>query len=113
MCIALTLAPTITGESASPDASDLPLTGELDGPLTLVPNRPNPDDWRATVITPAPQWSATCTVHVPGACTSPFDVSSYTISAAPLLSIVTTKKSARFRLPCWVMQAVPARHTSL
>ena len=70
------LLPPITAYRASPAGSLRPLTGELDGPLTLVPKRPRPDDWRAIVITPAPQWSATCTVQVPGAWTSLFEVSS-------------------------------------
>src|SRR6267378_3026197 len=105
-------APPITGYRASPAASLRPLTGELDGPLTLVPNRPRPDDWRAIVITPAPQWSATWALHGLGCCTSLFDVSSYTISAAPLESMVTTKKSARLRLPWLAMHAEPCRQTS-
>src|SRR5207244_6165211 len=41
------LLPSITAYRASPAGSLRPLTGELDGPLTLVPNRPRPDDWRA------------------------------------------------------------------
>jgi hypothetical protein len=35
------------------------------------------------------------------------------ICAAPCLSIVTVKKSARFRLPCTVMHPVPFWQMSL
>src|SRR5947209_20484707 len=34
------------------------------------------------------------------------------ISAAPLRSVLTWKKSARLRLPCCSMQSVPSRQTS-
>ena len=40
--------------------------GAFDGPVTAVPNNPRPDDWRAIVITPAPEWSTK-----PGGVTSP------------------------------------------
>src|SRR5437588_9324384 len=68
--------PPITGYRASPDASARLETGAFDGPLTFVPNSPGPADCRAIVMTPAPQWSATWTVHVLGAWTSLFEVSS-------------------------------------
>src|SRR5438445_10961277 len=76
------LTPPITGYRPSPAGSLRPLTGVFDGPVTFVPNNPVPEDWRATVITPAPQWSATCTVHVLGGCTRLLEVSSSTTSAA-------------------------------
>src|SRR5439155_9041598 len=106
------LTPPITGKSPSPETSESEFTGEFDDPETFLPKSPDPDAWRAMVITPAPQWSATWTVHVPGGWTRLFEVSSYTISAAPVLSMVMTKKSARFRLPWLSMQPVPCRHTS-
>src|SRR2546422_4815532 len=49
-----TFVPPITGKSASPKLSLIPLVGAFDGPETFVPNRPGPDDCRATVMTPAP-----------------------------------------------------------
>src|SRR6266446_9983435 len=47
-----TFVPPITGNSASPKLSVIPLTGALEGPETLVPKRPGPEDCRAIVITP-------------------------------------------------------------
>src|ERR1700730_349967 len=61
-----TLAPLMTGKSASPRGSGSPLTGALVDPGgTSVPSTPGPDDCRAIVMTPAPQWSATCAVQIP------------------------------------------------
>src|SRR6266496_2429272 len=54
MSIPGTFTPPITGYSASPLTSLRPVTGEFDGPETLVPNRPGPADCCAIVITPAP-----------------------------------------------------------
>src|SRR5437899_10926440 len=54
MSIPDALLPPITGYSASPGRSANPLTGAFDGPLTAVPSRPSPEDWRAIVMTPAP-----------------------------------------------------------
>src|SRR5437879_3134788 len=106
------LLPPITGNRASPAGSLSPLTGVFDGPETAVPNKPIPEDWRATVITPAPQWSTNCALQRLGGCTKPFDVSSYTISAAPVLSMLTSKKSARLRFPVDRMQADPDKQMS-
>src|SRR5882724_7357479 len=60
MSIPGTLAPPITGNSASPKLSVIPLTGALEGPETFVPKRPGPEDCRAIVIRPAPAWSTSC-----------------------------------------------------
>src|SRR5919198_6427204 len=91
-----TLVPPITGYFASPEGSPRPNTGAFDGPDTEVPNSPSPDDCLAIVITPAPAWSTNWPGAVNPGWARPLDVSSYTTSAAPVLSIVTTKKSARF-----------------
>ena len=79
-------------------------------PLTCVPKRPGPEDCLRIVTSGAPAWSTSCWLSgVKPGCTRPLDVSSYTISAAPLESMVTSKKSARLRLPWIVMQPVPVR----
>src|SRR5260370_9515116 len=53
-----TLVPPITGYSASPKLSVIPLVGALDVPETLVPNSPGPEDCLATVMPPAPERSS-------------------------------------------------------
>ena len=72
-----TFVPPITGKSASPELPVMPVVGALDGPETLVPNKPGPEDCRATVITPAPAWSTVwLPVGVNPACARPLEVSS-------------------------------------
>src|SRR6266480_3810064 len=51
MSIPGTFRPPITGYSASPLTSLRPATGEFDGPVMLVPNRPGPDDCCPIVTT--------------------------------------------------------------
>src|SRR6202171_6745400 len=101
------LAPPMTGYRAAPAGALMALTGELLAPDTGFPNKPIPEDCRATVTRGAPEWSTSWgRVGGIGDWISPLEVSSYTNSAAPDLSIVTAKKSARLRFPCWAMQAV-------
>src|SRR5437870_13507787 len=39
-----TFVPPITGKSASPELPVMPVVGALDGPETLVPNKPGPEE---------------------------------------------------------------------
>src|SRR5205809_180223 len=72
-----TFVPPITGKSASWELPVMPVVGALDGPETLVPNKPGPEDCRATVITPAPAWSTVwLPVGVNPACARPLEVRS-------------------------------------
>src|SRR6266403_509821 len=71
-----TFVPPITGKRASPKLPVMPVVGALEGPDTLVPKRPGPEDCRATVITPAPAWSTVwLPVGVNPGCARPLEVS--------------------------------------